>query len=118
MRRFCVFSTNNLDEAETILCQSLVDAKVMKVLNRDRFEFQLSRFSLGTVSFVGNRYESYTEVESGESGIHENSLHLIFGGPVASEFSMNDESFLVSPTKGVGLQCNFRSLRQRKTTLS
>jgi len=103
MRKFSVFSTNNVDEAETILCQSLVDAQVMKVLNRDRFAFQLNRLSLGSVSFVGNRYESYTEIESGESGIHENTIHFIFGGQVTSEFSINDESFPVSPTKGVVL---------------
>lgn len=103
MRRFSVFSTNNVNEAETILSKSLVDAQVMKVLNRDRFQFQLNRFNLGTVSFVGNRYESYTEIESGESGIHDNTMHFIFGGPVASEFSINGESFPVSPTKGVVL---------------
>ena len=103
MRKFSVFSTSNIDEAETILCKSLVDAQVMKVLNRDRFEFQLNRFSLGTVSFVGTRYESYTEVESGESGIHDNSMHLIFGGPVTSEFSINGELYPVSLTKAVVL---------------
>lgn len=103
MRKFSVFSTNNIDEAETILCKSLVDAQVMRVHNRDRFGFQLNQFSLGSVSFVGTRYEAYTEVESGESGIHDNSMHLIFGGSVTSEFSINDESYPVSPTKGVVL---------------
>lgn len=102
-RKFSVFSTSNIDEAETVLCKSLVDAQVMRVLNRDRFEFQLNRFNLGAISFVGTRYQSYTEVESGESGIHDNSMHSIFGGPVTSEFSINGESHPVSPTKGVVL---------------
>ena len=103
MRNFSVFSTSNIDEAETVLCKSLVDAQVMKVRNRDQFEFQLNSFNLGAISFVGTRYESYTEVESGESGIHDNSMHLIFGGPVTSEFSIDDESYPVSPSQGVVL---------------
>lgn len=103
LRKFSVFSTNNVDEAETILTHSLVDAQVMKVFNRDRFGFQLNMFSLGSISFVGNRYESYTEIASGESGIHENTMHFILGGGVASEFSVNDESFIVSETNGVVL---------------
>lgn len=103
MKKFSVFSTSDTDEAEVALGKSLVDARFTRVVGRQRFGFQLNRFDLGSVSLVGNRYEAHTEIESGASGIHHNTMHLIFGGPDAAEFSIEGTTFQVSPSQGVVL---------------
>jgi AraC-like DNA-binding protein len=101
LEKFSIFSTYNVDEAESILAQSLVDAQVMKVLDQENFELQLNTVNVGKTTLVCNRYGSYTEIKSGESGIPEDSLYFIMGNDIASEFRINEESFSVSQTRGV-----------------
>ena len=103
MRNHSVFSTKHVEEAEAIICQSLVDARIMKVPQPDQFGFELNMVNLGTSSFVSNRYDSYTEIESGESGIHDNTMHFICGGGTDSLFSIDEKTLPVSSTKGVVL---------------
>jgi AraC-like DNA-binding protein len=96
--KYPLLRTSNVDEAESVLSDSLAPARILHIDDKRRFRIRMNGVRLGRISIVFNKYETGARISS---ELSEDSIYLIIGSGERSNFKFNSEPSLTIPGKGI-----------------
>jgi len=96
--KYPILRTDNAGEAEAALYQSLAEARILKIDNRQDFTMSMNSVSIGRNSFIYNRYETDTKISS---RLSQESIYLIIGSSPPSTFKIKGKLYLTLPEEGI-----------------
>jgi AraC-like DNA-binding protein len=96
LAKFPIVYTNRFDDAEVAITRSLVDSRIIRIADRNRFHFQMNGINIGRTSLVFNRFGSNSTIKTGEDG---DMFAFVIGNSIPSTFDLGDGLFVASPHK-------------------
>jgi AraC-like DNA-binding protein len=96
LSKFPIIVTNNIDEAEYQLSQSIAKIEVEKVSNRHGFLLEVNEANLGRNTLHYNRFNADVEIKSGP---YTDTIFFVIGGGVPTTIYPDKERLVISPQK-------------------
>ena len=100
-----VVSTNDTDEAQSVICRELNDVRFQKIRDRQRFHFQMNGVHLGRTMIGYNKFDTETVVDAGTV---EDAVILVtsVGAPTITEVDgesvdCSEKGAVMSPARRV-----------------
>jgi AraC-like DNA-binding protein len=93
-----IVSTNDVDEAQSILSCELADLRITRVEDRSAFHLEMSGARLGRTMIAYNQFDTETLVDVGEL---EKAVLLIIGVGTRATFHIDGEATVCNGTGGI-----------------
>ncbi len=96
LRRFPLFTSSNIEEAEVAICKSISDVRIQHVHSPARFNMQMNGIEIGRTSVVYNLFGSRTKLKA---GLPENFIYFILSGEKPTSFQLGKNRVTISSEK-------------------
>jgi len=96
LAKFPIIATNDVEEAEFQLSQSIAKAEIERVSNRHGFLLEVNEANLGRNTLHYNRFNADIEIKSGP---YTDTIFFVIGGGVPTTIYPDKERLVISPQK-------------------
>jgi len=96
LAKFPIIATNDVEEAEFQLSQSIAKLQIERIASRHDFLLEVNEVKLGRNTLHYNRFRADTEIKSGP---YTDTIFFVLGGGVPTTIHPDKERLVISPQK-------------------